>query len=265
MGAATATHHYRDLVGDMYSRWTLDAVVEIAHAVSLDYVARPDFYRGPVPDKIVDLLSSWGYSRNYPDKHQRSRMNFPVFGACDGYRPPKGVMTITDKFHQYREPLFKACVAYTERTITDSRGGLREAVVEAMTFFPSFLRNFDGHSIRSSYEQIRFISDLSFDILRSSTVSGAFGVAPAPSENWPLKADDQKGSQLIAVISSTLQLKDSGLSQEAFTKLRLLAQDGGEALEAVLLDDPIGEKQFERLVQKVYTWAKSLADYSTMQ
>ena len=41
-----------------------------------------------------------------------------------------------------------------------------------------------------------------------------------------------------------------------------MAQAGGEALEAILLDDPTSEAHFERLVQKVYVWAKSFADYS---
>jgi hypothetical protein len=264
VAAARGAPHYRDLIGDMYARWTLDVVIEIARAVSLDYIARPDFYRGVVPEKIVDLACSYGYARNFPDKHQRSRLNSPIFGASDGYRLPKGVTAVTNKFRQYREPLFNACVAYTERTPTESRGGLREAVIQAMSFLPSFLHNFDGHSVRSSYEQMSAIADLSYEILRSPTVSGVFGVAPAPSERWPLKADDQRGSQLIDIISTTLQLKDSGSSQEAFTRLRILTQAGGEAIEAILFDDPTSETHFERLVQKVYAWARSFADYSNM-
>jgi hypothetical protein len=265
MAAGTRSPHYRELIGDMYARWTLDTIIEVARAVSLDYIARPDFYRGQVTDKIVDLSFSYGFTRNFPDKHQRSRLNSPIFGVSDGYPLPRGVTAVADKFHQYRGPLFKACIAYTERTVTDSRGGLREAIVQAMTFFPSFLRNFEGYSARLSYEQMHFLSDLCYEILRNPTVSGVFGVAPTPSELWPLKADDQRGSQLIEVISTTLQIKSSASSQEAFTKLRLLAQSGGEALEAVLLDDPTSEGHFEKLVQKVYAWAKSYADYSSMQ
>ena len=89
-------------------------------AVSLDYIAKPDFYRGEVPDSIVDLACSYGYARNFPDKHQRSRLISPIFASSDGYRLPKGVTAITNKFRQYREPLFNACVAYTERTATES-------------------------------------------------------------------------------------------------------------------------------------------------
>src|SRR5438067_11934044 len=31
------------LFGDLYARWTLDWLIEIAHAVAHDYVSRPDF------------------------------------------------------------------------------------------------------------------------------------------------------------------------------------------------------------------------------
>jgi hypothetical protein len=68
----TTTQSFGNLIGDMYARWTLDCVIEIAHAVSIDYVARPEFYRGSdVPDNIADLRSSYGYLRNYPNKGAR--------------------------------------------------------------------------------------------------------------------------------------------------------------------------------------------------
>ena len=34
--------HHGTLLGDLYARWTLDCLVEIAHAVANDYVGRPD-------------------------------------------------------------------------------------------------------------------------------------------------------------------------------------------------------------------------------
>jgi hypothetical protein len=258
------TQTYGNLIGDMYARWTLDCVIEIAHAVSVDYVARPEFYRGSdVPDNIVDLRTSYGYVRNYPNKAQRSDLNAPVLATSDGYTPPKGGPIVVDKFRQYREPLFKACIAYTERSVVDAASGLKEGVIQAMRYFPQYLRNFEGDSLSSTYKQLRSVSELSFKILTSSTVSGAFGVAPPPKATWPLEIDDQKGSQLINVISDTLQLKDIGLNQEKFTKLRAIAQEGGEALEAALLTDPISDPHFEALVAKVYSWAKSLEYYST--
>ena len=262
MAQVTASQSYGALIGDMYSRWTLDCLIEIAHAVSIDYVARPEFYRGAdVPDNIADLWSSSGYQRNYPSKSQRSDLNGPVLGASDGYPPTKGVTAVADKFHQLRDPLFKACIAYTERTTADAASGLKNGVLQAMKYFPQYLRNFEGESVNSSYKQVLFVSDLSYQILRSAVVSGAFGVSPAPKSKWPLEADDQRGSQLVNAITDSLQLKDIALTQERFTKLRAVAQDGHEALEAILLDDPTSNARFEGLVEKVYAWAKSIDYY----
>jgi hypothetical protein len=116
------TESYGKFIGDMYARWALDDVIEIAHAVSMDYVARPGFYHGShVPDNIVDLRSSYGYLRNYPNRAQRHDICGPVFGASDGSPTATDVNGTADKFHQYREPLFKACVAYTERTLVNRR------------------------------------------------------------------------------------------------------------------------------------------------
>lgn len=250
---------FGNLVGGMYARWTLDGVIEIAHAVSADYVARPEFYRGlGVPDNIADLRSSYGYLRNFPNKTQRSELNTPVFGASDGYPPAKN---IADKFHQYREPLFKACIAYTERNVIDAASGLKDGVIQTMKYFPQYLRNFEGQSLQSSYVLLVSISDLSYDILKSAVVSGAFGVNPSPTSKWPIETDDQKGSQLISAISDNLLLKDIGLGQEKFTKLRAVAQDGCEALEAILQKDATSELRFETLVRAVYSWAKSIEYY----
>ena len=64
------------------------------------------------------------------------------------------------------------------------------------------------------------------------------------------------------MISTGLQLKDIGMSQDAFTRLRILAQSGREALEAVLSEESAAKSPFEKLVEKVYIWAKKSAEYA---
>jgi hypothetical protein len=130
-----------------------------------------------------------------------------------------------------------------------------------MSYVPQYLRTFEGESLSSSSTQLKFESELSYNILRSPTVSGAFAVNPPPAPGWPLETDDQNGSSLINAISDQLQLKHVGLDQEKFTKLRSLAQDGREALEAILRVGPNNDGHFETLVSKVYAWAKSVGNY----
>jgi hypothetical protein len=249
--------HYDKLVGDMYARWVLDCVVEIAHAVSRDFIARPEFYKGAdIPDDIASLYSSYGNARDFPDKLQREEMSAPIFGISDGYAPNDG----SDKFRALRRPLFDACIAYAERTVNDAASGLRQRVLSSMELFPSYLRNFDGASIRSSYGQIRSVSDLSFAVLRSPGVFHVFGVDRAPGDRWPLDVSDPHGSQLIWAICEKLSV-DPAFNEDKFGRLRRVAQEGRQALEAILAEGPTSEDHLDDLVTKVYTWATSLRDY----
>jgi len=248
---------YDKLVGDMYARWVLDCVVEIAHAVSRDFIGRPDFYKGAdIPEGIASLYSSYGYARDFPNKSQREEMNAPIFGVSDGYSPNNG----TDKFRALRRPLFDACIAYAERTVSDAAAAIRQRVLSSMELFPSYLRNFDGASIHSSYEQFRSVSDLSFVVLRSQGVFHVFGVDQAPGDRWPLDVNDPHGSQLISAICEKLSVEPA-FNEDKFGRLRRVAQEGRQALEAILVEGPTSELNFDKLVTRVYTWATSLRDY----
>lgn len=253
--------------GDRYARWILDFLIEFAHAVALDYVAQPDFYRGSdVPEHIVELFSSYGCLRNYPNKEQREALNQPVYGLCDDYVPTKGVLVVTDQFHQLREPLFRSCIAYEERNITDATRGLRQNVIDAMTYFPTYLRSFQGQSFKSGYHQIQSLSDLAYAILRSHTVSGVFGVVQPPdiAPSWPLQGDNQSAAQLVARISTKLEVGSSVITQQQESLLRSVAEEGREALVAVLREDPLGDDHFGELVSKVYSWAKTIDNYTSV-
>src|SRR5207248_4150597 len=140
---------------------------------------------------------------------------------------------------------FKACIAYEERTIAAATKGLRQTVIDAMTYFPTYLQTFEGHSFRSAHKQIESISDLAYAILRSSTVSGVFGVNPPPPLSWPLKGDHQSGAQLIEQISQKLQLADSGVNRQEESLLRSVAEEGNEALQAILRGNPTHNEHYD--------------------
>src|SRR5215471_10470366 len=112
-----------ELLADLYARWTLDCLVEIAHAVSIDYFSYPEFYKGEdTPDGIEDLWASYGSVRNFANKDQRHVLAGAILGGCDGY-PAKGT-PYNDEFHQQRDTLFKACIAAQTATAAQSRDGL---------------------------------------------------------------------------------------------------------------------------------------------
>src|SRR5205823_5887017 len=108
-------------IGDFYARWTLDCLVEIGRAIAIDYFSSPEFYQGEdVPDNIVDLWSSYGSVKNFPNKDQRHILAGAIFGGSDGYLL-SGTTVYDDEFHQNRDTLFKACIAAQTATSAESR------------------------------------------------------------------------------------------------------------------------------------------------
>jgi hypothetical protein len=260
--ATHSDHHalsYRQVVGDMYSQWALDCVIEIAYAVSKDFIARPEFYKtDDVPNGIADLRAAYGSISSLPNRTQRQDINSPIFGASDGYPSDNA----NDKFRALRKPLFDACTVYLMRTNSDAAAPVKETVLSALDSFQSRLRNFDGASIRRSHHQVSSVFSLSCDVLRSEGVSDVFGVSPPPAGAWPLDSNDGNGSLLIRAIGEKLQLAPEHVfNEEKFQRLRRIAQQGRIALHSILHEDPAGEHGFDKLVKDVYSWAVSLKDY----
>jgi hypothetical protein len=245
-------------LGDMYARWTLDCLVEIAHAVSIDYFSGPEFYQGEdAPDSIVDLWLSYGSVKNFANKAQRHTLAGAILGDCDGY-PSKEATAYNDPFHQDRDPLFKACIAAQTATSAESREGLNQQVLQALPNFQSYLAGFVGKAARVAHDQIKAVSDTAFAVLRSDTVSSRFiGTHVHISGDWPLQASDPNGDKLIA--ECLFKLKVEGLDMpNDFPNLRALAQAGREALDAILQPST----NLEDLVRKTYSWAMFTGSYT---
>ena len=264
-------------LGDMYGRWTLDCLVEIAHAIAIDYFYSPEFYLGDdTPEKIVDLWLSYGSVKNFPNKDQRYILAGAIFGECDGYASTGMAMTAMPgmtatpgmtampgmtaekhAFHANREPLFQTSILAQTATSAQSIEGLNTTVLlAALPEIRSYLGYFPGKAARIAYEQIKAVSDVSYEILRSPTVSSRFtGIHCHILDQWPLQGPDPNGDKLIA--ECVRQLKVDVQVPKDFPHLRTLAQVGKEAIEAILNPDA----PLDDIIQKVYTWAMFTGKY----
>jgi hypothetical protein len=244
-------------LGNMYARWTLDCLVEISRAISIDYFSFPEFYQGnDAPDNIVELWLSYGSVKNFPNKDQRHVLAGAIFGDLDGYLP-KGAASFNDAFHQNRDALFKACIAAQSATSAESREGLNQQVLQALPTFQSYLGGFPGKAARVAHDQIIAVSETSFSILRSDTVSARFiGIHSPISGEWPLHKNDHNGDKLIAECVSKLKVAGVDMAND-FPNLRALAQAGREALEAIV--QPAGD--LDDLIRKTYSWAMFTGRY----
>lgn len=251
---------FPQLLADLYARWTLDVVVEIAHAVSRDFVARPEFYKADgIAEGIVDFRMEYGSRAGLPDQAQRLEISHPLFGPSDGYP----LDAASDKFRALRKPLFDACTVYAERSIADAGASMRQAVLSALELFQPYLKAFDGASVRRSHAQIVSVSDLAFAILRSPGVAQVFGVAPPPAAGWPLDANDAAGALLIRAIGEKLELPgQQKLNEEAFQRVRRVAQEGKGAIEAILSEEGAKPDGLDGLITRIYTWAVAIRDYA---
>jgi hypothetical protein len=54
--ASSSSSDFFALIGDLYTRWTLDGLTEIAYAIATDFIVRPQLYQtDDIPDAIVNL------------------------------------------------------------------------------------------------------------------------------------------------------------------------------------------------------------------
>ncbi|MBZ5623117.1 MAG: hypothetical protein LAQ69_31010 [Acidobacteriia bacterium] len=249
---------YSHLVGDMYARWVLDGLADIAYAVSKDFIARPEFYKGfDIPSGIVELRIEYGTKASLPNRSQRQDINAPIFGASDGYPAD----TTNDKFRLLRKPLFDACITLSELTATTAAAKLRPVVLLKLDLLQKRLKLFDGESIRRSYQQVLHVSKLAASILAG--VSQVFCVSPGLPNTWPFESDEANGLLLIRAISEKLPLSpELTFNEDRFQRLQGVAQQGRKALHSILNANADSPEDFDGLVTSVYSWAMCLRDYS---
>jgi len=260
MSSTVAPTDFPALVADTYARWTLDCLVEIAYAISIDFVSRPQLYQSDdIPDDIVNLRASYGADPDFPNTAQRQLMMTPVFGRSDGLKPD--ATNASAPFQMARKKLVDACVAFSERAVDSGIPMLEERVRSALIPFTAHLLASKGKSFQSSGGEIVAESDTAFQILRSSGVSEVFSVTKI-DDDWPLQSNDPNGATLVEVAGVALSLSgDYKLSHTKFMLLQRVAVEGARALLLVLNTDPSNEDQLLKLISQVYTWGTSLRDF----
>jgi hypothetical protein len=252
---------FPSLIGHLYATWTLDCLIEIGYAVSVDFITRPQLYLSEdIPDAIVDLRMSYGTDARFPNTVQRqAMMMMPVFGRSDGLRPDGS--TGTAPFHITRRKLVDACIAFSERAVDTGIAMLEERVRSAIVPLRAHLEAFRGKSIRLTTQQMNAISNTVVSILQSPDIAKVFSVSP-PESGWPFDSDDSNGAKLVENAGSVLPLpQECKVGYTKFILLQRVAREGSQALMLVLAANPNPEEQLLALISKVYTWGTSLRDF----
>jgi hypothetical protein len=257
-----ASDSFPSLIGDLYERWTLDGLIELAYAVSIDVINRPSSYRGTLPSEIVSLRMSYGTEPDLPNTAQRQAMMMPILGRSDGLKPD--AVSASTPFYSARKSFFDACIAVQTRTVDTALSALESVARTAILAFRGYLDNLRVASVEQSAQQIAQVSDTAIKVLTSIGVATAFGYPPA-GQGWPLTSIDPNGANLVDAIGKTLTLPpEYKLSFQKFeNQLQPTAQEGNAALPLVLTIDVNSEKELRSLIDHGYQWWKLLSDFQT--
>ena len=251
------------LVPEMYGRWTLDCVIEVARSVSLDFVSRPRQYRR-IPEDTATALANFkalvGNDPDWPDQAQRAAIYGALIGDSDG-------RTGTDRtaqFHDASMALRVAAVKYAERVYDTGEEALRNAFLDAAVTLVSYLNRLQGRSLTLGHAQTGAIFQAAVRVLSDQEVASVFGLQPAPGGNWPLAGTyDGDGAYLIEEITRVLHPTTAGLlSQRQFIVMQRIAHYGSHTINWILgvIPDRRDRENANALIQNAYSWATALRD-----
>jgi len=259
---------FADLIGALYATWSLDGLIELAFAVSLDFVARPQMYvDADIPDSIADLRVAYGTDRNFQNTAERQALLLPILGRSDWLKPDAGAAS--SSFYLARKKLFEACTAFSERAVDTGIAALEQRVRSALVTFQTTFQSLNGRSVRLAAKLLGKTSENAIRILRARGVAKVFG-QDAPDEGWPfapgtfISTSDASGAKLVDAAGVLPGVAtEYRLSSTRFALLQKVAQEGGSALPVVLNTDPAnaGSDALEDLIARSYSWATSLYNY----
>jgi hypothetical protein len=259
----------------LYGAWTLDVIIDLAHAVALDFVARPQSYGGLDADRdrdVIDIIQkfrvSYGKAERFEDAPGRQAMVLPILARSDALRPDSNVGT--SSFYLARKRFLDACTAFSERTVESGVHMLAARVVSSLVTLRAYFDGLNGASAGSTSKRIVEEFENATRVLKSPGVATMFGQKPPADADWPLEADpnqsDPNGAKLVEAIGASLAVPpEDKLSYLKFILLQRVAQVGSAALTLALEDNALADvadkAKLDLLVTAGYLWATALRDY----
>ncbi len=243
-------------LGELYKRWTLDCIVDLAYAVSRDFSNRPEFYQKiKSADKLTELQGNYGFNPSFPGKDIRSSLMLPIFGESDG----TGSRNDGSQSQTYRLPVLTAAADFSENAQPTGFPMLRERIRSSIVPFKTHMVDLVGASLDQTTERMQNIFDISQVILKDPGVFGVFGINNIDPKS-PLESYDPQFAKLIQNITSQLPDMPHGIiSREQFVRMQRIGDKGGESITMILEKDiENDDKLLEQLIAQLYAWGSDL-------
>jgi hypothetical protein len=253
------TRDERSVAGLLFYK-ELDCLVDLAHAVALDFFARPQMYRDlsqSVAGELAAMNARYGNHEKLLSHEQRNAIFAGVFGPA----APDSALAFADHaapqtFAPLRDRLLGTAAAFAERVYDTGADMLRAAVRVMHVDLKNYLEDVSGASVLwSRGEGLSAITEgTSYQFLRNPQIAAVFGVNQPPRAEWPY-VDDANGAKLVEEISLQLLGRDRQIPRAAFVHKQMVALRGAEALATVIdfnSGDPVPD--LDLLITKCYTW-----------
>jgi hypothetical protein len=257
----TGFNSFKEVTGDprqvagVYFYSLLEPLVEIAHAVSRDFFARPHLYTDLGDDELLAVLArlnaKWGSDEQVPSGDQRRVIYEALFGPDGG------------DFVRLRDQLVDAASAFAERVFDTGEEMLRERVRTTHRPLRDYLTGVYSDSLKWSSEKAlaEITESLAYRVLRSKGIAAIFGISLPATADWPY-VQDSNGDKVVEEASRNFFASghiSSVTTRERFSDLQNVASRGAEALATIVeFDGPANNRDLDLLITKVYTWGSSL-------
>lgn len=254
-------------IADLYGRWALNPLVDVARAIAYDVVVRPQSYPD-LSDDVLRILTDFrfklGSDPDWPDAFQRT-LSFKVLCQVSLASPP--VRAVALRYGQYFD--------------VDHNAQVLDALRDAVTGARAQLAPLEGQALAMVSRESRPIFERSVRLFQEPQIAKAFGLPPAPANDWPLEGNfDGGGAYLVAQIVSALRvtaclggiyrrigrenptdrplvpLVSVALPQDKFIKLQKAAYFGSVTISKLLLAE--NDDDDLELLSSAYKWTKAL-------
>jgi hypothetical protein len=252
----------------LYGRWAFNFLVDLAHAVAHDFIARPQHYRA-VPDHIAELFSDFRYKLgtdpSWPDAFQRTfsfkMLNRVCFASV---------------------PVRHAAVVFYQKSRDAEKETLLEVFREAAVDFRTQVASLEGRSLAAVSREINTVFESARRVFANQAVAAVFGLPPAPDEGWPLGGNfSGPAAELVDEMVRTLPrvqreagayrrigeenprnrplmpLVTVAMTPSKFIALQRAAYHGGLTIAGIMRADD-GRRDAAELIANAFRWTESL-------
>jgi mersacidin/lichenicidin family type 2 lantibiotic len=236
-------------LAQIYLVRALDPIIEIARAVSEDFVRRPHLYTR-IPDDVASLLADFralpGAHPDWPNAAQRAHM-------CG---------RIVSRFSQSFAGIRLSAIRFIKSVSSPGEQIARNSFIELAALLRASAQVLEGTALSAVERANSGMLNRALTVLSSSHVSAAFGVAEIPGGGWPQGGlfSPQLGF-LCESVSHTLALQ-SPVKQPMLSTFQRAAHYGAGTIAGVL-DASLSNEHSDRvadIVQSASAWALALLE-----